>query len=77
MISILAWIGMGLCGYWLVLKAYKKLTGYVTVGRCLQQSPTIILGPLGVVFGLLLHIDLHFDNPKKEEEPGWLNKIVW
>ncbi len=77
MIGILAWIGIGLFGYWLILLAYKKLLGYVTVGRCLQQSPAIILGPIGVVFGLLILTELHFDNPKKEEEPGWLNKIVW
>lgn len=53
---------MGLGGYLLILQAYKKLTGKVTRGRMIQQSPAIILGPFAVLVAIFFFLDLIGDN---------------
>jgi len=77
MIFLLKWIGSGLIGYWLILMAYKRLEGYVTLGRCIQQSIAILTGPVAVIWAAILHFDLMCDPPKREKnEQNWMNKKV-
>ena len=77
---ITTWILSGILGYVFILFGWKKLIGYVTVGRCIQQLMLILTGYFGLAFGLFCFLDAHFDLlgfGDKSTSPTWKDKKLF
>ncbi len=63
-IIIISWLLLGLGGYFITIHAYKMLEGFENPIRKKQQLPVILIGPIGVLFGLFALWDIYTDPPK-------------
>lgn len=48
---VFLWFMMGLCGYFMILHAYKQYNGYHDPDMKMRMLPAIILGPIALMLG--------------------------
>jgi hypothetical protein len=57
----------GIIGYLLIIKAFDELNMEDGINHYIRQLPSIILGPIGIVCGLLLLWDVYTDPPDRKK----------
>ena len=72
---IVGWFLLGVVGYIGIVSACRKVDGELTPKTMVVNIPSILFGPLAIIYSILFWLDVLADNIKKKS--GWWDKNLW